>query len=156
MKKIDLIDVILKIGGLFVVLQTISTNLTSSILMFLNGVTTDTIIFTIISILIIVLIFYFFVLKTKIIISLMNIDEESLMFENANINTSSILSVGIILIGVFILVNSLATILIEVTDLILSTTTTGNGHFDWYPLIYLFVGLILIIKSNEIMKLIKN
>lgn len=156
MKKKDLIDVILKIGGLFMVLKTITANLTAIILMFLNGINSDTIIFTLISIFIIVLIFYFFVLKTKILLSLMKIDHDSLVFKNSDLNKTNILSTGIILIGVFMVVNSIATLLIEVTDLILTTVTTGNGHFDWYPLVYLFIGLILIIKSNRIIKFIKN
>lgn len=156
MRKKDLIDVVLKIGGLFVLLQTISTNLTGSILVLLHSIDIDTLIFVAINILIISLIFYFFVLRTKIIIGLMKIDEDALVFENADINKSSILSIGITLIGVFILVNSIGNILIEATDLILSTMTTGNGHFDWYPFVYIILGSILIIKSDQIVTLINK
>ena len=154
MRKKDLIDVILKIGGLFVLLQTISSNLITTVLMLLNDVNLETISYVSTAILILSLVLYFFVLRTDVLISLMKIDKESLIFENATINKSDILSVGIILIGVFILINSISTILIEVTDLVLSTVTTGNGHFDWYAIVYLIAGFILIAKNKKIVQII--
>ena len=156
MRKKDLIDVILKVGGLFVLLQTISTNLITTVLMLLNDINWETISYISTAIIILFLVLYFFVIRTELLLSLMKIDKESLIFENANIDKSSILSIGIILIGVFVLVNSIASILIEITDLVLNIVTTGNGHFDWYGIVYLIVGSILIAKNKKIVQIINK
>ena len=156
MRKKDLIDVILKVGGLFVLLQTISANLTTTVLMLLNDFNWETISYVSISILIFLLVLYFFVLRTNVIISLMKIDNESLLFEKTNINKSSILSIGIILIGVFLIVNSIANIIIEATDLLLSTMINGNGYFNWYVFVYLIVGSILVAKNKKIVQIINQ
>jgi len=72
--KKNLIEIILKIGGLYVLLQIIAANSITITSMLFNLINYEILVYLVSSILIVSLILYFFVLRTDIILSIMKID----------------------------------------------------------------------------------
>ena len=86
----------------------------------------------------------------------MKIQNNPEVLQNSNLTNSSFLSIGIVLIGVFIIVNSLSSLIIELLDLIQAILNGGRLSFQWYAFIPICLGLILIAKNKKIVQLINN